>query len=323
MKKQAVVVMDQSRKSLDREQAALRQAQEALESKDSAAVDALRAAKREAYMLDLMTDASQDMAGMLRFASSPLFLEILRILSHTMLLLLIHIGSYLDAVTEEQRVNSRVEVLLRLAKQNDIDFWAYEDRTRRIVPFQDRAAQVREFRDFFGSTLAMIYNALFSRNPHPANLTELMDKFRDVESIHDFVKAQLVAGAKFALIWLRICYSKLDFNNVFDILYCKTSKRRVNADKHNEVASPVAEKMIDELLWYDAAYFTDHRYDDSTQIVRAGRESTTIDYNHYCETYLMSRQYLRYLFLKPPSILSGMSVFVNSRGFFMEPRRIN
>jgi hypothetical protein len=44
-------------------------------------------------------------------------------------------GSFLDAAAEEQRVNLRVEVLLRLARANDIDFWADEDRTRRIVQF--------------------------------------------------------------------------------------------------------------------------------------------------------------------------------------------
>ena len=70
MKKQAVTVMDQSRKSLDREQAALQQAQEALKLKESAAADAAESAERENYMLDLMTDASQDMAGMLTLSSS-------------------------------------------------------------------------------------------------------------------------------------------------------------------------------------------------------------------------------------------------------------
>jgi hypothetical protein len=64
MKKQAVIVMDQSRKSSDHEQAALRKAQEPLDLKESAAADASRATKRESYMLDLMTDASQDMVGM-------------------------------------------------------------------------------------------------------------------------------------------------------------------------------------------------------------------------------------------------------------------
>jgi hypothetical protein len=123
----------------------------------------------------------------------------------------------------------------------------------------------------------MVYNALFPRNTQPANLTGLMNKFRDVESIHDFAKAQMVAGAKFALIWLKVCHSKLDFSSVVDTFYCKTSKRRVNVDKHNAVVSPVDEKMIDELLRVDAAFFKELRYDDSTQIIRAARENITID----------------------------------------------
>jgi hypothetical protein len=57
--------MDQSRKSSDRKEAALRQAQEALELKESATTKVSGAAQRESYMLDLMTDATQDMAGML------------------------------------------------------------------------------------------------------------------------------------------------------------------------------------------------------------------------------------------------------------------
>jgi hypothetical protein len=65
MKKQAITIMDQSHKSSDRERAAIRQAQEALELKESAVVDASRAIKRENYMLDLMIDAMHDMAGML------------------------------------------------------------------------------------------------------------------------------------------------------------------------------------------------------------------------------------------------------------------
>ena len=51
----------------------------------------------------------------------------------------------------------------------------------------------------------------------------------------------------------------------------------MNIDKHNEVASPVAEKMIDELLRYEAVFFADLRYDDSTQNIRAAKENITID----------------------------------------------
>jgi hypothetical protein len=64
-KRQAVVVMEQSRKSLGSEQAALQQAQEALKFKETATAEAVRATKREEYMLDLLTDVSLDMAGML------------------------------------------------------------------------------------------------------------------------------------------------------------------------------------------------------------------------------------------------------------------
>jgi hypothetical protein len=74
MIKQAITVMDKSRKLSDRERAALRQAQEALELKESAAADASWAIKRENYMLDLMTDASEDVAGMLCFILPFLFI---------------------------------------------------------------------------------------------------------------------------------------------------------------------------------------------------------------------------------------------------------
>ncbi|KAM0893482.1 hypothetical protein ACQ4PT_025098 [Festuca glaucescens] len=244
MKKQTVTILEQSRKSSDREQTALRQAQEALELKETATSNAARSAQRESYMLDLMTDASQDMAG-----------------------------AFLDTSAEEQRVNSRVETLLRLAKANDIDFWADESRCRRIVQFQDRAAQTREFLDFCNSTFAMVYNAMFPQNPQPENLTELMDNFKDVRNIHDFVKAQMVAGAKFALIWLKICHSKLDLDKVVESLLLKMSKRKVNIDKNNAAVSPVAEKMIDELLKVDTTFFKEYRYDDSTQNIRAAREN--------------------------------------------------
>ena len=69
MKKQAITVMDQSHKSFEREKTALRQAQEALELKETAVAEALQATTRDNYMLELMTDASLDMAGTLHLFS--------------------------------------------------------------------------------------------------------------------------------------------------------------------------------------------------------------------------------------------------------------
>jgi hypothetical protein len=106
----------------------------------------------------------------------------------------------MDTAAEDQRIDARAKILLRLAQQNDIDLWADTDRTRQIVRFQGRAAQVRDYLDFCTSTLAMVYNAMFPRNRQPVNLPDLMNKFKNVHQIHDFVKAQLMAGARFALI---------------------------------------------------------------------------------------------------------------------------
>ena len=66
MKKQSLIVMDQSHKSSEREKMALQQAQEAVKLKDVAVTEALQATSRENYMLELLTDASLDMAGKFR-----------------------------------------------------------------------------------------------------------------------------------------------------------------------------------------------------------------------------------------------------------------
>jgi hypothetical protein len=105
MRKQVVIVMDQSRKSLDREEASLRQAQEALELKESTTANASRAAQRESYMLDLMTDASQDMAGTLLLACRS-FIFFVSLLTLCCVFLVLLLGSFLDTTAEEQQVNS-------------------------------------------------------------------------------------------------------------------------------------------------------------------------------------------------------------------------
>jgi pyruvate formate-lyase activating enzyme-like uncharacterized protein len=65
MKKQTMTALEQSWRSSDREQTALHQAKESLELKEITTGNAAQSAQHENYMLDLMTDASQDMAGML------------------------------------------------------------------------------------------------------------------------------------------------------------------------------------------------------------------------------------------------------------------
>jgi hypothetical protein len=122
----------------------------------------------------------------------------------------------------------------------------------------------------------MVYNAMFPRNSQPAGLPQLMNKFKNVHQIHFFVKAQLMAGARFALIVLQICYPKLDMANIVDICHSKLKKRRRNVDKINNAVTPTAEKMIEDLLRMDAAFFREHHYADALD-VHAGGERINID----------------------------------------------
>jgi hypothetical protein len=120
----------------------------------------------------------------------------------------------------------------------------------------------------------MVYNTMFPRNPQPATLPDLMEKSRSVHHIHDFVRAQLTAGARFALIWLKICHLKLDLDKVIDVCYSKLKQRRRNVDKLNDAVMPVAEKMIDELLRVDAAFFREYHYADALDAPAEGEKVT-------------------------------------------------
>ena len=73
-KKQALVIMEQSRKSSENEKRAVQQAQEAIALKETAIAEAAEATRRENHMLELMTEASLEMAGMFLKLNLPLFL---------------------------------------------------------------------------------------------------------------------------------------------------------------------------------------------------------------------------------------------------------
>jgi hypothetical protein len=49
----------------------------------------------------------------------------------------------------------------------------------------------------------------------------------------------------------------LDVDKVFESFLLKMSKSKVNIDRYNAVVSPVAVKMIDELLKVDTTFFKD------------------------------------------------------------------
>jgi hypothetical protein len=93
-----------------------------------------------------------------------------------------------------------------------------------------------------------------------------MDKFKSVEQIHNFVKVQLVAGARFALIVLKICYPKISLKNIVSICHAKVREKKQYVDGTSEKITPTAEDMIDDLLRMDADFFREHHYADALDV---------------------------------------------------------
>ncbi|KAK1694790.1 hypothetical protein QYE76_011487 [Lolium multiflorum] len=93
VKKQSLILMEQSRESSEKEKIALQRAQDAISERDTAVAEADAAASRENSMLQLLTDASLDMAdafgNVIRrtyFNLSPSVRLISRLLQHPNLL---------------------------------------------------------------------------------------------------------------------------------------------------------------------------------------------------------------------------------------------
>jgi hypothetical protein len=259
MKKQTLAMMEQSRKASERESIACQQAEEAMASKEAAISEAEKATARENLMLDLIIEASADMSGMLLQTQTP---SVFLVTSVPRFLCSRRIGSFLDAAAEDERVNARTNLLVNLSLDHGSLFWATPERTRQIVRFQDRSCQVRGFLEFCSSTLSKIFNAMFPRNVQPKSLLELMEKFKDMQKIHSFVRAQLIAGAKVTLIMLQIYHPKLDMTKVVETVHTKLRQRPRGVDRINARIAPVAEEIIDDLLRMDADFFSDGHYAD-------------------------------------------------------------
>jgi hypothetical protein len=186
------------------------------------------------------------------------------------------IGSFLDAAAEDERVNIRTNLLVNLSLEHGSLFWATPERTRQIVRFQDRACQVHDFLDFCTKTLSLVYKTMFPRNEAPDTLLGLMEKFRDAPRIHNFVRAQLSAGARFAMMMIKICYPKFDMSQIVTKCLAKMAKRKRDVSKIDDHVTPVAEDMMDELLRMDSEFFVRGSYaEHSTRTANAGR--MTID----------------------------------------------
>ena len=103
---------------------------------------------------------------------------------------------------------------------------------------------------------------MFPRNRQPENLRDLVEKFRDAPRIHDFIRSQLEAGARFALTYIRVVHPKLELEKLVETCHDKCKTRRKNVMKINEAVSPISEALIEDLLRMDSEFFVKGNYVD-------------------------------------------------------------
>ena len=108
-------------------------------------------------------------------------------------------------------------------------------------------------------------------------------------------------------------------SNIVDLCHAKLRKRRRNVDKINDAVTPVAEKMIEDLLRMDAAFFKEYHYADT---IGASAEDERINIDDliwalssfFC-CRVLSETKERSCILREPCIVSKFVFF-----FFSSPR---
>ncbi|KAK1615073.1 hypothetical protein QYE76_020590 [Lolium multiflorum] len=169
--------------------------------------------------------------------------------------------AYLGYTPTPAPSSSKPEVLfwISLPKINvlKLDPMCFSDLPKSMVPtFGVRLNVPAKSSDFKIVRLS----TMFPRNEMPETLSDLMDKFRDAPRIHGFVRAQLSAGARFAMMMIKISYPKFDMSQIVTKCLAKMAKRKRNVGKIDDIVTPVAEDMMDELLRMDAEFFVKGSY---------------------------------------------------------------
>jgi hypothetical protein len=101
---------------------------------------------------------------------------------------------------------------------------------------------------------------MLPRNPPPENFGQLLKVFKMSRHIHRLIEINLVAGANFALSWVRKWHSKLNFNTISQGLPPPQRSRSVVMRVHMDATLEPARRMITKLLEANADIFSEYHY---------------------------------------------------------------
>jgi hypothetical protein len=167
------------------------------------------------------------------------------------------VGTCLDFAAEERRVAERNAALEKMSTGYET-LWSDPRRRSAIVLLQDRAQHIGESVDGCRRALTTMHSIMLPRNPLPATFPLLLDTFRSSHRIHRLIELNLVAGANFALGWIRKWHPRLNYSTMSLSLAPGGASLRV----HMENTLQPARRLVARLLEADAAFFREYHYLD-------------------------------------------------------------
>jgi hypothetical protein len=167
------------------------------------------------------------------------------------------VGTCLDFAAEERRVAERNTALEKMSTGCET-LWSDPRRRSAIVLLQDRAQHIGESVDGCRRALTSMHSVMLPRNPLPPTFPLLLDTFRSSHRIHWLIELNLVAGANFALGWIRKWHPRLNYSMMSLSLAPGGASLRV----HMENTLQPARRLVARLLEADTAFFREHHYLD-------------------------------------------------------------
>jgi hypothetical protein len=168
-------------------------------------------------------------------------------------------GICVDPVAEHRRVHERTTALERVSSDTNT-FWADARRRSAIVLMQDRVCHVGEAVDDCRKSLTTMFSVMLPRNPLPGIFGQLLEVFKTSRRIHWLIELNLIAGANFALGWVRKWHSKLNFNTISQGLPPPQRSRSTVLRVHMDATLEPARRLITKLLETGASFFREYNY---------------------------------------------------------------
>jgi hypothetical protein len=101
-----------------------------------------------------------------------------------------------------------------------------------------------------------MYSVMLPRNAMPRDFRKLLETFRTSQRFHLLIKLNLIAGANFALGWMRKWHPRLDYDSRSQSL----PSERATVGVHVDATLEPAKRIISRLLQEDARFFREYHY---------------------------------------------------------------